>query len=411
MQNNPGDRGDRLTDAVVRSLAAPASGNRITYDRGKDAVRGFGFRVTAAGVKAFVLNYTIAGRERRYTIGGYPAWTVAAARDEAKRLRRDIDRGIDPLAERIAQRTAPTVKDLATRYEEDYLPKKRPSSQRNDRTMLKQWIVPELGSTKVEAVRSKHIEDLHRKITKAGTPIMANRVVALLSKLFSLAIRWEMRGPNDNPVKGAIERNAETKRKVYLKPRQIARLSIVLAHYPDQNSADAVRLLLLTGARRSEALGARWDQFDEPDFTHWVKPGSTTKQKTEHDAPLNAPARELLVRRRATIKSDYVFPGRGTPHLTEIKKAWAALCKAAGLEGVRLHDLRHTAASVLVSGGATLPMIAALLGHSQVTTTNRYAHLYSDPLREAAERLGAVVTASDQAEPVEIVSLDRGARR
>jgi integrase len=145
-------------------------------------------------------------------------------------------------------------------------------------------------------------------------------------------------------------------------------------------------------------LAARWDQFDLKQGK-WTKPASMTKQAAEHEVPLSAPALEILVRRREIVKGDFVFPGRGgTPHLTEIKKGWAGLCRNAGIIGVRVHDLRHTAASVLVSGGATLPMIAALLGHSQVSTTNRYAHLYSDPLREAAERLGAVVTGAKGAE-------------
>src|SRR5262249_41931144 len=245
----------------------------------------------------------------------------------------------------------------------------------------------ELGNKKVATIRPIDIEELHGKITKAGTPIRANRVLALLSKMFSLAIRWEMR--TDNPVKSAVERNPETKRKIYLKPEQIVRLSDALSAHPDQDVADAVRLLLLTGARRGEVLGARWDQFDL-DAGKWVKPASTTKQEELHQVPLSAPALELLVRRRASVNGDYVFPGHGRPHLTEIKKSWAQLRQV--VNGVRLHDLRHTAASIMVSGGATLPMIGALLGHSQPSTTARYAHLYTDPLRETAERVGAIVT-------------------
>jgi integrase len=386
-----------LTDAIVTSLQ-PKPGARqwikSDHDKGDDpgkTCRGFGCKVMASGRKTYIVSYYFGGNEREYVVGDAKDVKCAAARKKAREVRQKAKDGIDPQGERVLAREAPTIKILAARYEEEHLPKKRPGSQRNDRTMLRQWIVPQLGSMKVAAVRPRDIEDLHRKITKAGTPIVANRVVALLSKLFSLAIRWDWRGPNDNPVKNAVERNTETQRKVYLKPEQITRLSEALAAYPDWNVADAVRLLLLTGARRSEVLGARWDQFDL-ERGRWVKPASTTKQAQEHEVPLSAPALELLVRRRAVIKGDYVFPGRGTLHLTEIKKGWASLCKVTGLDGVRVHDLRHTAASILVSGGATLPMIGALLGHSQISTTNRYAHLYSDPLREAAERLGIVVT-------------------
>jgi integrase len=391
---------------VIGKIEPPVKGPKVYYDAADgDApdkvVRGFGIRVTPAGARSFVLNYrTKGGQERRLTIGSWPEWSTARAREWARQLRVQIDEGRDPLAERDAERDAPTVKQLAGKYIAKHLPKKRPSSRRNDEAMLRQWIIPELGNKKVAAVRPIDIEELHAKITKAGTPIRANRVVALLSKLFALSIRWEMR--SDNPVKSAVERNPETKRKVYLKPEQITRLSDALAVHPDQNVADAVRLLLLTGARRSEVLGARWDQFDL-EAGKWVKPASTTKQNELHEVPLSSPALELLVRRRATVKGEYVFPGHGRPHLTEIKKSWALLREAA--EGVRLHDLRHTAASIMASGGATLPMIGALLGHSQPSTTARYAHLYTDPLREAAERVGAVVIGGNSAD---VVNLRKG---
>ena len=155
--------------------------------------------------------------------------------------------------------------------------------------------------------------------------------------------------------------------------------------------------MLLTGARRGEVLKARWDQFRDG---LWIKPGPTTKTKTEHEAPLSAPALDLLAKRRETATTEYVFPGHGRPHLTEIKRSWAMLRAAAGLEGIRTHDLRHTAASILVSGGASLPLIGALLGHSQVSTTARYAHLYNDPQREAVNRLGAVITGSGKSAEV-----------
>jgi integrase len=390
---------------VIGKIVPPTKGPRIYYDYADgDApdkvVRGFGLRITPAGATAFILNYrTKAGQERRLTIGSWPDWRAADAREHARALRVQIDQGRDPLAERDAERDAPTVQRLAEKYVERHLPKKRPSSRRNDQAMLRQWIIPELGNKRVAAVRPVDIEDLHTKITKAGTPMRANRALALLSKMFSLSIIWEMR--SDNPVKNAVERNPETKRKVYLKPQEIARLSETLVTYPDQNIADAIRLLLLTGARRSEVLGARWDQFDL-DVGKWVKPASTTKQDELHEVPLSAPAIELLARRRETAATPFVFPGRGRPYLTEIKRHWALLCKAAGLVGVRVHDLRHSFASILVSGGATLPMIGALLGHSQPSTTARYAHLFTDPQREAAERVGAVVTGGKSAEIVKL---------
>ena len=175
-----------------------------------------------------------------------------------------------------------------------------------------------------------------------------------------------------------------------------------LAEHEDQQAADIVRLLLLTGARRGEVLSARWADLDLGEGK-WSKPASSTKQKEAHEVPLSAPARQLLseIRERQAGKrhalGKYVFPGTGgSGHIVEIKKAWRALCRAAGITGLRIHDLRHSYASQLVSGGASLPLIGALLGHASPSTTARYAHLHHDPMREAAERVGAVITAAGQ---------------
>jgi integrase len=174
----------------------------------------------------------------------------------------------------------------------------------------------------------------------------------------------------------------------------------VLAKHPDQDIANVFRLLLLTGARRGEVLAAKWADIDVGTGT-WTKPGSTTKQKTDHVVPLSAPARQLLseIRERQTatkkILGEYVFPGAGsTGHVVEIKKSWRSLCKAAGITGLRIHDVRHSFASQLASGGASLPLIGALLGHSQPATTHRYAHLFQDPQRAAVEKVAAIITAA-----------------
>src|SRR5947207_3349726 len=248
----------KFDDKLVRDLAPPARGNRVTYDRGgKEPVTGFGVRITAAGAKAFVLNYTIAGRERRMTIGGYPAWSVAAAREQAKSLRRKVDAGVDPLGVREAERGAANVSELCDRYTEEHASRKRTGKQ--DGAYIDRFIKPRLGSRKVEAITFSDIDGLHRKLTKENGPYVANRVAALLSKMFALAIRWAMR--TDNPAKG-IERNQEERRYRYLTGDEMRRLTDALTNYPNQIAANAVRLLLLTGARRGEVLGAKWDQFD-----------------------------------------------------------------------------------------------------------------------------------------------------
>jgi len=297
-----------------------------------------------------------------------------------------------------ADRAAPTVADLCRRYEEHHLPKKRPASQRDDKANIRLYILPELKHRKVTEVSFTDIDGLHRKITRAGKPIAANRVMALCSKMFALAIRWKWRP--DNPAKG-IERNPETKRTRYLSGDELRRLMAAFATHEDQQAANIVRLLLLTGARRGEVLAARWDQFDLTNGV-WTKPGSTTKQKTEHHVPLSVPARQLFAELHSEAEkltqkpggkiTDWVFPSHSASgHRRDIKKNWATLCRAANINGVRVHDLRRTYASLLASTGLSLPVIGALLGHSQPATTARYSHLLDDPLRAATERIGAII--------------------
>lgn len=431
---------DKLTDTLVKTLATPVTGSRITYD---SEVKGFGIRVTKAGARSFVLNYrTRAGRERRYTIGAYPDWKTTVARDEAKELKRRIDVGEDPMGAVEADRNAKTVADLCDRYAEEHLPKKRESSAGDDRTMIARYIKqegersakiePKLKHLKVSEVTYSDVDALHRAITKRGSPYTANRVLALLSKMFSLAIRWQWRA--DNPCKG-VERNQEAKRHRYLSPAELARLTTALAEHDDKQAANIVRMLLLTGARRGEVQAMKWADL-ELESGVWTKPGSTTKQKTEHRVPISAPAQKLLSDIKAETErkvtpgktiSVYVFPGRGGKgHRQEIKKDWAAFCVAAGLvdrvvtadamgreritlkPNARIHDLRHTYASVLASAGLSLPVIGALLGHSQPATTARYSHLMDDPLRAATERVGAVVM--PQGDGADIVPMKGGAR-
>jgi len=233
--------------------------------------------------------------------------------------------------------------------------------------------------------------------------------------MFVLAIHWKMR--TDNPTKH-IQRNTEQPRNRYLSGDEMRRLTEALAAHPNQIAANAVRLLLLTGARRGEVLGATWDQFGLKGGV-WTKPSAHTKQEREHRVPLSAPALKLLVdmrtdaEQRAAEKrrdvSPYVFPARvGNGPMVEIKTAWAALCKAADISGVRIHDLRHSYASMLASAGLSLPVIGALLGHTQPNTTARYAHLFDEPLRAATERVGAIVTGGGQS--AEVVSLRRRRR-
>src|SRR5262249_41180718 len=327
-------------------------------------------------------------------MGGGRVWGGARGGDKGGGLRREVEDGGDPLGAIEEERAAPTMLDLIERFRSEHLPKKCRGSVRGYEYLLRLHIEPHFGQhTKVADVRFEDIDALHRKVTKTGATYAANRCVAVLSKMFSLAVRWHMR--ETNPAKG-IERNKEYHRRRYLSGDELVRLTKALAEHPERQAADASRLLLMTGARRGEVLSMRWE--DVADGT-WSKPPSSTKQKEHHQVPLSAPALQLLadIRKRQHPRASFVFPGDGaTGHRIELKKDWAALCKAAGIEDLRIHDLRHSYASQLVSGGASLPLIGALLGHSNPITTSRYAHLFSDPLRKATEKVGAVIAAAGQ---------------
>jgi integrase len=395
----------RITEKSLKSLRAPAAGNKRIYD---DEVPGFGVRITANGVISFVLNYRVHGRERRYTIGRFPEYSATAARDEALTLRKQIREGKDPLEAKQQSYAEPLVSDLARDYLERYAQvHKRASSLRNDRQMLETIILPRLGNIRVQAAGRRDIEALHHSLK--ATPYRANRVLALLSKMFSLAAEWQWR--TDNPAKGA-PRYHEDKRQSWLNADQLEQFERALAAYPEPDAADALRLLILTGSREGEVLGAAWDQFDL-DRGVWTKPSHHTKQKRIEHVPLSEGALIVLKRMEARKNgSPYLFPGRyGDKARVTLRRPWMQVCKAAGLATevriagkrgelirykptVRIHDLRHTFASHLVSKGESLHIVGKLLGHTQPQTTARYAHLSDEALRDATNRFGDILQTS-----------------
>lgn len=385
----------------MRSLLPPATGAYITYDA---EIAGFGVRVTSAGSKSFVLNYVALGRERRMTIGSAGAWSVVAAREEAAALRRQIDGGHDPLQQKAneleraaSERSAPTVQDLFDRYEREHLPHKSSRAASDDRGMWTNIILPSIGTLKLSAVSHSDIDRLHATITETR-PVRANRVIEVVRKAFNLAIRWGW--CESNPAIG-VRRNREERRETFLNHKQLQALLVALASHPERASADAIALLALTGARKSEVLRATWDQFDL-ETGIWTKPSSHTKQRKVHRVPLSAAAVRLLQERlRAKLEGTdvtnaYVFLGHSGKPLVDVKRTWLSACRLAGLVDrssappLRMHDLRHSFASILASNGQSLPVIGALLGHTQAQTTSRYAHLLDDPLRSATEFVGKI---------------------
>jgi integrase len=286
------------------------------------------------------------------------------------------------------------VNDLCDRFEAEHLPRKRASTATDYTRMLRLHVRPAIGKRKVASLSFRDVDELHRDLTKRSGPYLANRVIAVLSKACSLAVRWQLLA--NNPCRG-VERNDEAKRKRYATGAELERLSRALTAHDDRDAADIFRLLLLTGARKGEVLAARWRDLDLSAGT-WTKPGHTTKQRTDHVVPLSAPARQLLAAREQN--GEFVFPGRLGGHRIEIKANWRRILKAARITGLRIHDLRHSYASQLASAGVGLHTIGALLGHSQPATTHRYAHLFDDPLREATEKVGAILAGKPAAKVV-----------
>ncbi len=387
-----------ITDKLIRGLEAPAKGNKVYWD---DEITGLGIRITAGGHKAFVLRYTLHGLERRYTIGEFgsaPGFNTTAARAKVLELKGRIASGknkfdpaeaFDPLMAKEKAHKAATVQQLADEYMDKHAySKKRPASARNDKAMLDTLILPRIGNLKVASITGNHIHDIHRALSAA--PYRANRVLALLSKMFALAVKWGWCA--DNPVKG-IERYQEQKRDRWLSGDEISRLCEQLDNHTNTRSANAIRLLILTGARKGEVLTAKWQDMDFERGV-WIKPSAHTKQKKTEHVPLNAAALALLekMNQERIVGIPFIFPGdiKGKP-LQEIRRTWEDVCEKAELKNVRIHDLRHSFASHLVSSGLSLPIIGRLMGHTQTATTARYAHLADDPLREATNRFGVIL--------------------
>lgn len=377
----------KLSETLVRQAPPPAKGNKVYYD---DSFPGFGLRVTASGHKAFVLNYTINGRERRMTIGKYPAWSASAAREEAKRLRRKIDLGEDPLEVRNELRQAPTVADLYSEYERNHLPTLSSRSQRDQRSMWLNHILPELKSVKVRDLTGQQVDRLHALVSQSGS-IRANRVLEVFRKALNLAVHWGW--IEKNPAV-AYRRNSEHPRERYLTPAEYERVFDALGRMKNQKAANAIRLLIFTGARRGEVLSLEWGDLDLAEGI-WNRPPHKSKDRKRKRIPLSAEALAILKAMRETSNSQFLFPTSNGTHMSDLNRPWAWLRAETGLHDLRVHDLRHSFASVLISGGVALETIGKLLGHSQHQTTLRYAHLMDDPLRKAANSFSAAAVNTD----------------
>lgn len=397
----------RLTEKVLRD-AIPVEGR--DYQIFDDDIRGFAACIYLGGGRAFTFDYRYAGRQRRMTFARWPEWSVSAARNRASELRRDVDLGRDPLAERDLIREAPRMQDLIDRYLREHVVRLAPVSVADQKSMMEKMIAPHWGRKLVTEITRSDVEKLLAKVAEGRarphkakpnnrarklqgakpTPVRANRVGEVLRKMFNLAIDWGMR--EDNPANG-FYRRPETPRERFLTIEEIDRLAAALDADEDQRAAGIIRICMLTGARVGEVRQARFEQFNLEQGI-WTKPAATTKQRKLHRVPISEDVAAIVRQRRLLVpkRSPWLFPGDvpGQP-VKEIRRFWMRVQKAAQIEDARIHDLRHTFASLLVSGGASLEMIGKLLGHTQMQTTLRYAHLYDAPLRAGLDAVASMV--------------------
>ena len=391
----------KLTEKVLRE-AEPIVGR--DYQIFDSDVRGFAVCIYRGGGRAFTLDYRHAGRQRRMTFGRWPEWSVAVARDRAKELRREIDAGGDPLAQRGALREAPRVDDLIERYCAQHLPKLAERNAADQRSALAKMVAPVWGRKLVTEITSTDVDKLlsmvaegrarphkekpnnrARKLQPAKpTPVRANRIGEILRKMFTLAIQWGW--CEDNPAQ-RFHRRIETARERFLSKEEITSLGAALDAATDTRAADIIRMCMLTGARLGEVRQARFEQFNLEHMS-WSKPPTLTKQRRVHRVPISDETATIVRQRQLMVPrgSPWLFPSDtpGQP-VQEVRRFWAQIQKQCGLQEVHIHDLRHTFASLLVSGGASLEMIGKLLGHSQMQTTLRYAHLMDSPLRAGVD--------------------------
>jgi integrase len=376
------ERKRKITKAAVDVL----SPGDLLWDA---EVKGFGVRCQRRD-RVYIVKYRSQGRQRWYTIGKHGSpWTAELARREAKRILGLVAEGKDPADKKQKDRSAPTLSVLADRFLEEHVgAKAKNRTQTEYRRLIDRVVKPELGRLKLDEVRSSDIERLHLKFR--ATPYQANRLVAVLSKMFN----WSGRRGERNPCIG-IQRFAEEKRRRYLSSAELARLGAALARAEEERLTSpyviaAVRLLVFTGARLTEILTLRWDYVDlERGFLNL--PDSKTGAKTIY---LNTAARRLLATLPRLEGNPFVVPGeRHGRHLVNLEKPWRRLREMAQISDLRLHDLRHSFASIGAGAGLGLPVIGALLGHAQTTTTARYSHLASDPLQQAADLIGERITA------------------
>jgi integrase len=370
----------KITKRVVDS-AKPGASDYFIWD---DEIAGFGLRVLPSGKKSYLIQYRTGGRTRRMSLGRHGTVTPDAARKRAKTLLGLVAKGEDPAEERSSHRRSPTVSTVCDRFLNEHVPQRcKPRTAKEYQRSVDLFIKPAIGTHKIVDVARADIAKLHTSMSHI--PYQANRTLGVLSVVFNLAEIWGLRQDGSNPCRH-VKKFKEEKRERFLSKEELANLGCVLdeieTETPEAKPAlDAVRLLVVTGARLSEILTLKWSYIKGKMA---VLPDSKTGPKTLYLFP---PAIKVLKQIPVVDGNPYVIVGRVPGHhLTDLEKPWRRIRKRAGLDDVRIHDLRHTFASLAVGQGMSLPMIGKLLGHQQVQTTARYAHLADDHVTAYAEQ-------------------------
>jgi integrase len=414
------DSGIPRESATQRVGISPIGAEHFVWD---DALIGFGIRVQQTGVKSYVVKYRAgSGRgapTRRVTLGKVGTLTPDEARTLARKTLGAVAHGSDPAALKAAERRASTLRELAEIFLAEHVEAKRKrTTATHYRSLLEKVVLPELGSRKAEQVTPSDLAKLHSKMRNC--PYQANRMLEVVGSLYSFAGKRKILPLGFNPARG-IEQYPEKGRERYLTADELSRLGDAVReaetvglpykidetkptakHAPKEanrrtkigpHAAAAIRLLILTGARLREILHLKWEHVDL-ERGLLLLPDSKTGKKA---IVLNAPALGILGNLPRVGAHVIAGQAAGTDDdkpRADLNRPWRAIVKRAGLNGLRIHDLRHTHASVGAGLGLGLPIIGKLLGHTQPSTTARYAHLDADPLRRASEHIGGRLAAA-----------------
>jgi len=380
-----------LRTKELAGYTCPPTSKRILI---RDSLcKGLTLEVRASGGKTWYLIYTCQrGRRRFHRLGDQLDLSLKQARTLAERCRTRIAMGGDPAAERKALRQIPTLRTFVV---EHYLPfvQTYKRSWHSDRSALERLILPALGDLPLDGVQRHHVFAMQKQWIRLGrAPATINKYLVLLRYVFNLAIRWEIGGIQRNPTTGVAMLKVDNQRQRFLTVEEAKHLLKVLRSSENRQLEAIITFLLLTGARKREVLDARWSDINWEQRI-WTIP--KTKAGKVRYVPLSDAALYLLILQQRQHPGIYLFPSprTGLPFRT-IYDGWNNARREAGLEDVRIHDLRHSFASFLINGGRSLYEVQQLLGHSTTTMTQRYAHLARETLLQAANTVPMAI-ASD----------------